>query len=308
MDAHLFENIPLELWDITLEYCNDSTLVTLFDYSDKFKLKIIANLSSLPPLMNQAIRVGNINLIRELLLKGFDYDNIGLLIAAESNQLKTLEYLFENLHFELDKILSEYAAGHRKLDVLKIIHKHYSLESNYLYPIVAGTMSNICLIVKNQVILEKLQAVLDWLLESGYLMLNNRWWKAARYGHLYILKYGYSYHKQHLDKKLYHFAISEGHLDIAKWLYKHDCPKDEMGALTAITYDHIHIVEWMHEVKYPFYENIFKSVVKTNNLHHIKWLHKHGYSRKVNTFLQRVKINSDVLTWLIDNDLCSLIK
>ncbi len=285
----LLERIPPELTNILLQYCNADALVIMFDYSDEYRKLIINKFNTLPSLMNSAVKMGNLSLLDELVAAGFQYDKESFMIAVEFDQIETLKFLircdklFDVSIFQEKLVikLQEYATRNGKLKALSVIFKHSFIWSDNLYPILVAAMSDI----QNKSKMTDLQAIMDWLLtKSTYLMWNNRWWSAARYGDLDILEKGFKYHgsKPHLlNQLLYHYAIEAGYLDIVKWLYENKCPINRMAPHTAINNDRLEILEYLHKIRCPFDCGIFESIILHGKLKYVQWLHEHGYSHKV---------------------------
>jgi len=144
--------------------------------------------------------------------------------------------------------------------------------------------------IKNRLTKDVFNLCISFLTKDEIIFSNGKWNKydkinvhyiAARNGWIELLKWTIEEGICNRDYIFYKYVITNGHLDMLKWIYYNGYSLDmnmEVLCTYAITCGHLEILKWLRRLcskQWP--RGICYNAHRNNDINILKWMHKNGY-------------------------------
>ena len=229
--------------------------------SDLRVLKIDSKVHILTPLIDQAVKLGNVEIVRFLFEQGLRFSDKSLLLAAENGRLECLQFMIETGAKQTAPAFNT-AIQFGRIDCVKYLHGVGKIASN-----TTTAMKAACLF--NQL------EILTFLHEAGYPWHRHCLNAAAETGSLECLQYAVSHSDLPLIPPVINTAAKEGHVDVVKYLLQQNCPSDESLLMYAIEGGHLSVLTLLHKAGFELNSNVFDAAVVFGQVEILRYLHSH---------------------------------
>lgn len=229
-----------ELIVTIVQFCNPTSLVTLFNTSKQFRSAVV-----------QCLSISPCNIVETI---------------AHSGCLIMLKHV-RSLNYPLSEKIMNIAAQYDDLIMMKWLHSHNILPDQKTWRLTT-----------KYGYLDILQWLFPLKYPSSMHDHYDAWNVAAEYGHLHILKWGEEAGFLNFKSDLYCHAIAKGQLEIIKWLYEQGQKLYCDLYCHALQYKRWEIIAWLHVNECPWKSNksinFMRAAIITGNRDNVRLVYE----------------------------------